>query len=56
VAGLRVVPPGQSAARYVKRSLTACAAHVPWGEDYLQVRAIQPGSGTGTSRGSAPAP
>ena len=56
VAGLRVVPPGQSAARYVKRSLTACAAHVPWGEDYLQVRAIQPGSGTGTGRGSAPAP
>jgi hypothetical protein len=46
VAGLRVVPPGQSAARYAKRSLTACAAHVPWGEDYLHVRAIQPGSGT----------
>ncbi len=58
VAGLRVVPPGQSAARYVKRSLTACAAHVPWGEDYLEVRAIQPGSGTGsgTGRGSAAAP
>jgi Protein of unknown function (DUF4232) len=54
-AGLRVVPPGQSAARYAKRSLTACAAHVPWGEDYLHVRAIQPGSGTGsgTSGGSA---
>jgi len=52
VAGLRVVPPGQSAARYVKRSLTACAAHVPWGEDYLHVRAIQPGSGTGSGTGS----
>jgi Protein of unknown function (DUF4232) len=46
-AGLRVVPPGQSAARYTERSLTACAAHVPQGEDYLHVRAIQPGSGTG---------
>jgi hypothetical protein len=54
VAGLRVVPPGQSAARYVRRSLTACAGHVPWGEDYLHVRAIQPGSGAGG--GSAPAP
>ena len=43
VAGLRVAPPGQSAARYAKRSLTACAAHAPWGEDYLHVRAIQPG-------------
>ncbi len=47
VAGLRVVPPGQPAGRYVKRSLTACAAQAPRGEDYLQVRAIQPGSGTG---------
>ena len=49
VAGLRVVPPGQSAARYAKRSLTACAAHVPRGEDYLHVRAIQPGGGSGSS-------
>jgi hypothetical protein len=57
VAGLRVVPPGQSAARYAKRPLTACAAHVPSGEDYLHVRAIQPGSGTGShpSGGSAAA-
>jgi Domain of unknown function (DUF4232) len=46
VSGLRVVAPGQSAARYVKRSLTACAAHVPRGEDYLRVRAVQPGGGT----------
>jgi hypothetical protein len=45
VSGLRVVPPGQSAARYVKRSLTACSVHVPSGGDYLSVRAIQPGSG-----------
>jgi Domain of unknown function (DUF4232) len=54
VAGLRVAPPSQSAARYVKRSLTACAARVPSGQDYLQVRAIQPGTGAG--RGSAAAP
>ena len=47
VSGLRVVPPGQSAARNVKRSLTACAAHGPADEGYLRVRAIQPGSGTG---------
>lgn len=52
VAGLRVVPPGQSAARYVKGPLTACAAHAPSGEDYLHVRAIQPGSGTGSGTGS----
>jgi hypothetical protein len=51
VAGLRVVPPSQSAGRYVKRSLTACAAHVPRGEVYLQVRAIQAGSGTGKGAG-----
>jgi hypothetical protein len=52
VSGLRVVTPGQSAARYVKRSLTACAARVPADEGYLRVRAIQPGSGT---RGGAAA-
>jgi hypothetical protein len=46
VSGLRVVPPGQSAARYVKRSLTACADRVPADEGYLRVRAIQAGSGT----------
>jgi hypothetical protein len=47
VTGLRVVPPGQSAARDVKRSLTACAARLPADEGYLRVRAVQPGSGTG---------
>jgi Protein of unknown function (DUF4232) len=46
VPGLRVVPPGQSAARYIRRPLTACAARVPRGEDYLSVHAIQPGNGT----------
>jgi hypothetical protein len=56
VTGLRVAPPGQSAAaRYIRRSLTACAAHAPWGEDYLQVRAIQAGSGTGSGTGRASA-
>ena len=54
VAGLRVVPPGQSAARYVKRPLTACAAHAPWGEDYLHVRAIQAGPGAGGKSAAAP--
>jgi hypothetical protein len=54
VAGLRVVSPGQSAARYVKRSLTACAAHAPSGEDYLHVRAIQPGNGSPGQQAAAP--
>ncbi len=53
VTGLRVVPPGQSAARDVKRSLTACAARLPADEGYLRVRAVQPGSGT---EGGAAAP
>jgi Protein of unknown function (DUF4232) len=48
-AGLRVVPPGQTAARYVRRPLTACAARASRGGDYLAVRAIQPGTGTGGS-------
>ena len=52
VAGLRVAPPSQSAGRYVKRSLTACAARASQGENYLQVRAIQPGSGTSGGTGS----
>jgi Domain of unknown function (DUF4232) len=51
VTGLRVVPPSQSAGRFVKRSLTACAALAPRGEDYLQVRAIEPGSGAGKGAG-----
>ncbi len=55
VDGLRVVPPGQSAARYASRSLTACAAHEPAGRGYLRVRAIQPGSGTGGNAGGGAA-
>ena len=43
--GLRVVTPGQAAARYVRRPLTACTARAPRGQDYLRVRAIAPGAG-----------
>jgi hypothetical protein len=45
VTGLRVVMPGQSGARYVRRPLTACTAGAPRGQGYLRVRAIQPGTG-----------
>lgn len=44
-AGLRVVPPGQSQARYVGHALTACSAAGPAGPAFLRVRAIQPGTG-----------
>lgn len=44
--GLRVVlPPGQTGARYVRRTLTACAAREARGQEYLRVRAIQAGPG-----------
>ena len=48
-SGLRVVPPGQTAARYVRRPLTACAARASRSQGYLRVRAIQPGAGAGGS-------
>lgn len=54
-SGLRVVvTPGQTAARYVRRPLTACTARAAHGQDYLRVRAIQPGAGAsaGTSTGA----
>ena len=58
--GLRVVTPGQQGARYVRRSLTACTAVAPDGQEYLQVRAIQAGTGNGagtsTSAASRPLP
>lgn len=41
-SGLRVVPPGQSSARYLDRPLTACTAR---GQVYLHVRAVQAGAG-----------
>ena len=40
-SGLRVVPPGQSSARYLDRPLTACTAR---GQIYLHVRAVQAGA------------
>jgi Protein of unknown function (DUF4232) len=51
-AGLRVVTPGQTAARYVRRSLAACAARAPRGRDYLRVHAIAPGASAGTRIGT----
>ncbi|HLH85165.1 MAG TPA: DUF4232 domain-containing protein [Trebonia sp.] len=45
-AGLRVVPPGQSAASYVPHVMRACSAAGPRAPVYLRVRAIQPGAGT----------
>jgi hypothetical protein len=43
--GLRVVSPGSSGPRYVRRSLTACAAGAGNGQAYLHVRPIQAGTG-----------
>jgi hypothetical protein len=51
VSGLRVVTPGQSTARYVRRPLTTCAARAARGQNYLLVLTIQPGPGPGTSAG-----
>jgi Protein of unknown function (DUF4232) len=48
VTGLRVIVPGQTAVRYLRRPLTACTAHAPRGQEYLRVHAIQPGAGIGT--------
>lgn len=43
--GLRVVAPGQAAARYVRRPLTVCTARAARGQDYLRASAIQSGAG-----------
>ena len=43
-AGLRVVTPGQTVARYVRSPLTACAGRAPRGQEYLRVRAIAAGA------------
>jgi hypothetical protein len=45
VTGLRVVPPGQPAARFVTRALTACSARDTRGQGYLHVAAVQSGPG-----------
>jgi Protein of unknown function (DUF4232) len=52
-SGLRVVPPGQTGARYVTRPLTACSLRAAAGQVYLQVRAVQPGAGSGAGSGTA---
>ncbi len=49
-AGLRVVPPGQSAARYIGHALTACSAVGPHSPVYLRVRAVEPGAGAAGRR------
>lgn len=41
--GLRVTPPGASAARYIRHSLFACSAAGPRAPVFLRVRAVQPG-------------
>lgn len=45
VTGLRVVPPGQSVARYVPHAMTACSATGRTAPVFLHVRAVQPGFG-----------
>lgn len=49
-AGLRVVPPGQSGARYVGRQLLACSAAGPRAPVFLSVTAVQPGAVTSAGR------
>jgi hypothetical protein len=41
-AGLRVVPPGQKAASYIRHMLRACSAAGPHAPVFLRVRAVQP--------------
>jgi hypothetical protein len=41
--GLRVVPPGQSAARYVRHAMPACGLAGRRAPVFLHVRAVQPG-------------
>jgi hypothetical protein len=40
--GLRITPPGESAARFIRHSLLACSAAGPRAPVFLRVRAIQP--------------
>ena len=53
--GLRVVPPGQSAARYIRHAMSACGLAGPRAPVFLHVRAVQPGSG-GAARDAGNAP
>lgn len=50
-SGLRVITPGQTAARYVRRAFTACAARAVPGENVLLVHAIQAGAGATAGAG-----
>jgi hypothetical protein len=53
--GLRVVPPGQSAARYLRHAVPACGLAGPRAPVFLHVRAVQPGGGgAGRDAGNAP--
>jgi hypothetical protein len=53
--GLRVVPPGDSAPRYVRRPLTTCTVRAARGQDCLRVHAIAPGASAGTGTGTVAA-
>jgi Protein of unknown function (DUF4232) len=44
--GLRVVPPGESVARYIRHPLLACSAAGPRAPVFLSVTAVQPGPST----------
>jgi hypothetical protein len=44
-AGVRIIPPGQSIARYVRHAVTACSAAGPRKPVFLHVRAVQAGIG-----------
>jgi hypothetical protein len=48
-ASLRVVPPGQSIARYVRHAVTACSAAGPRAPVFLHVWALQVGVGAARS-------
>jgi hypothetical protein len=43
-AGLRVVLPGQSAARYVRHAVVACSAAGPGEPVFLHLQAVQLGT------------
>lgn len=49
-AGLRVVPPGQPVARYIRHALRACSAAGPGAPVFLRVRAVQPDAGAARPR------
>jgi Domain of unknown function (DUF4232) len=52
--GLRVTPPGESAARFIRHSLLACSAAGPRAPVFLRVRAVQPYPAAGKLDSFAP--